>query len=378
VINSGVLSRLTEKCDIYFEGSLISKEWIIKKYADFFTTELSNGNRSVSIALHTGSVCFDIITLLIAALGCIYIDDLVNADIIESLKIGDFILYGQGKRERYIWRGFADKDYKTISNTALNQRHYAILEQPTKASRTYTPKQCWHLITPYNGDSRITDGRGIKKQNVNRNNFISYIFDIPSQTIPSITGISTVIVSEREAFDRIYKGIEIIYCENKHISLLDIVTASYYTDSGEEYQYGSNPAKTEPVLKITGKVATARDIVLNKHGNKTIGLIIIGPETLIKGSSELVDLLGRKTLRFAHITASIDSKCMEDLIEIEENAALFACTKEFLLQNSLPPQEHNPLTTELNKQVANIVNNAVTIINAEGGCPWVDLRKARE
>ena len=376
--NESVLPRLTDRCDIYFEGSLISKERIINIYADFFATALSSENHSVSVALHTGSVCFDIVSLLTAALGCLYIDETVNADIIESLQIGDFVLYGQDRRERYIWRGFADKDCNPILEMTVDKRHFAILEQPTKALKTYPPKQYWHLITPYNGDSRVTDGRGIKKQTANRNSFISFMFDTPSQIIPSITGVSAVIVSERELFDRICKGLVIVYGENKHIGLLDIVTASYYADSGEEYQYGSNPAKAEPVLKVTGKVSTARDLVLDKRGNKTVGLMVIGSGTLAKGRSELTDLLGRKSLRFAHISAGMDSDSAESIIETEECAAVFACTKEFLLQNSLPLQEHNPLTAELDRQVGNIVNNAVTVIDVDGGGSWSELKKIRE
>ena len=378
MINANALTCLTDRCDIYFEGSLISKEQIIKKYTDFIATVLSSENYSVSIALHTGSVCFDIISLLTAALGCIYIDDRENSDIIESLQIGDFVLYGQDKKQRYIWCGFADIECNPISNNDIDKRHYAILEQPTKASKTYTPKKSWNMIAPYNGDSRITDGRGIKKQTANRNNFISYMFDIPTQTIPSFTGVSAVIVSERGAFDRISKGLEIVYGENKRIGLLDIITASYYADSGEEYQYGNNPAKAEPVLKVTGKISTARDLVLDKRGNKTVGLMVIGSGGLAKGCSELTDLLGRKSLRFAHVAARIDTDNVESIIETEEGAAVFACTKEFLLKNSLPPQAHNPLIAELDRQVGNIVNNTIKVIGVDGGASWAEFKKARE
>ncbi len=376
--NASVLTCLTERCDIYFEGSLISKERIIKQYSDFCVTAMSSDDHSVSIALHTGSVCFDIVSLLSVALSCIYIDDTENVDIIESLQIGDFILYGEDRIERYIWRGFADKDCRPIPNKIGGKRHFAVLEQPTKSSKTYAPKQRWHLITPYNGDSLVTDGRGIKKQTANRNSFISYMFDIPCQTISSITGVSAVIVAERGVFDRISKGLELVYDKNKHIGLLDIVTASYYADSGEEYQYGSNPAKSEPVLKITGKISTARDLVLDKRRNKTVGLMVIGSNALANGVSELTDLLGRKSLRFAHVTTEMDSDIAAGIVESQEDASVFACTKEFLMQNSLPPQEDNLLTAQLDRQVGNIVNNAVSVINVDGGCSWRDFKKVRE
>jgi len=62
------LTTLTDKCEIYFEGLLISKEWILKKYIEFFASSLSEGERTVRIALHTGSVCFDMLAYIVAAL----------------------------------------------------------------------------------------------------------------------------------------------------------------------------------------------------------------------------------------------------------------------------------------------------------------------
>ena len=43
--DQNMLIRLTEKCDIYFEGSLISKERIVEKYADFFASSLGGGQQ---------------------------------------------------------------------------------------------------------------------------------------------------------------------------------------------------------------------------------------------------------------------------------------------------------------------------------------------
>ncbi len=234
------------------------------------------------------------------------------------------------------------------------------------------------LIKPYYGTSVVTDGRGIRRKNNKRADFISHILGVETTDVPSVTGVSTVIVNERGTFDRFSKGLRIVYGEGKSIGLLDIVTASYYTDSGEEYQYGNNPAKTEPVLKITGKISTARDLVLDKQGNTIVGLMVIGAGAALKGGSELTDLLGRKALKFTHVAVEIDSECAEEIIETQEDVAVFACTREFLLQNSLPPQETNDLTFELDKQVKNIVNNAVATEIVDGGCSWEELRKAKE
>ena len=368
--NEQVLFRLTDSCDIYFEKSLISKERIIKKYADFFASSISGDGHSVSVALHTGSVCFDIVSFITAALACVLLDETDAESIISSLNVGDMVLY---RNERYRWCGSEFKD----------GRQYLIIEQDGRGKNGKTTM--WvpfdsnkSLIRPYYGASDVTDGRGIKRKNTNRVDFISHILGVVASEVPSVTGVSTVIVAERDTFDRLSKGLRIVYGKGKGIGLLDIVTVSYFSDSGEEYQYGSNPAKTEPVLKITGKVSTARDLVLDKRGNKTVGLMVIGADAASKGGSELTDLLGRKSLKFVHIAAGIDSECVEGIIESQEDASVFACTKEFLLQNSWPPQVTNTLTVELDRQIENIVNNSVTTIVVDGGCSWEDLRKARE
>jgi len=370
VTNATSLIHLTETCDIYFEDSLISKERIIEKYADFLANVLSGEEHSVSIALHTGSICFDIVSFLTVALGCLSFDITTPEQIIASLNTGDMVIY---KNERFRWCGVESRDAKRYLKIEQDGRG-----KNGKYTRLIPYDANKNLIKPYYGDSELTDGRGIRKINANRTDFISHIFEVSPSEVPSIAGVSTVIVAERSAFDRISKGLEIVYGEGKRIGLLDIVTASYYADSGEEYQYGSNPAKVEPILKVTGKVSTARDLVLDKRGSKTVGLIVTGSGAMVKGGSELIDLLGRKSLRFAHITAEMDSESAESIIDAEKDAAVFACTKEFLLQNSLPPQEQNPLTAELDRQIGNIVNNAVTVINVDGDCSWADLKKVRE
>lgn len=364
------LNNLTDKCDIYFEESLISKEMIIKRYADFFTSSLSGDEHSVSVALHTGSVCFDAVLFIVAALAGITLDETDAESIIASLNEGDMVIY---KNERYRWCGMEVMDGK--------QYMVLLQDERGRASKTTTKAQFdknKNHLKPYFGASEVTDGRGIRHGNADRNDFISRVLGIPASDIPGVTGASTVVVAEREVFDRLVRGLRIVYGDGKSLRLLDIVTASYFSNTGEEYQYGNNPAKTEPALKVTGKISTARDLVLDKHGNKTIGLIVIGADAVSKGGSELEDLLGRRSLKFAHVSVSIDAEFAQSIIESQEETAVFACTKEFLLQNSLPPQKTNTLTVELDRQVNNIVNNAVETILIEDAFSWDDFRKVRE
>jgi len=382
VTNEQAFIRLIEECDIYFEDSIISKERIVQKYAEFFASSFGTQAHSIAVAQHTGSICFDVISFLIAALGCIALNESQSEDIVRSFNNGQMVILTSGtKKERWLWCGFM----RNISNEGLRlevsdfeNADYAMLEQPSSHSKYYLPRNRWNQISPYNGTSTRADGRGIRKVKTNRNEFISYLFDIPALSVPSIVDVSTVIVSDREMFKRIAEGIRIEYDEGKCINLLDLVTASYYTSNLEEHQYGTNPAKIEPNLKITSRISAARDLVLDKSGNKTVGFMIVGSDSIASGNAELSTLIERKSLKYVFVSATVDSEAVQNIIDTQEDASIFVCTKEFLLQHSLPVQSENPLTIELDMQIENIVNNEVSSLLIEGGCSWQDFKKIKE
>lgn len=356
-----VLLRFTENCDVFFEGSLISKEPIIKKYTDFFALSIYSQEHSTSVALHTGSLCFDIMAVVVAALACISIDKTNADDIIASLRDGDMVLY---KNMRCRWRGTEIRNNLLYLKVELNGRH------GNRGARILCPYETGKgIIKPYNGTSGVTDGRGIKHEESNRADFISYITNKPISEIPVITKLSVVIAGDKKLFKRIQEGLIIKYNE-KSICLSDIIPISYYTDGYEQYQFGNNPSKTEPVLKIAGKVSVARDIVLDNHGNKVIGLVVLGSEVASGGSSDLEDLLVRKSLKFTHVSMRIDSENAGDYIREDITPKVFACTREFLLQFNNSVRKFDKIVVELNRQIKNIINNKVTthVINSGYSC----------
>ena len=79
--------------DIYYGDALISKESIIKRYIKFFDNVFVGEKHSVSFALHTGSICFDIISVVAVTLGCLSYNFGTNDDIISGLQIGDMVMY---------------------------------------------------------------------------------------------------------------------------------------------------------------------------------------------------------------------------------------------------------------------------------------------
>ena len=82
-------NAILEKCDIYFGDALISKESVIEEYLSFFANSLVSKERTVNFALHTGSLCFDAVSIVAVALGCLSYNLSTNDDIISALQIDD-------------------------------------------------------------------------------------------------------------------------------------------------------------------------------------------------------------------------------------------------------------------------------------------------
>ena len=362
-------NAILNKCDIYYGEALVSKEAIIEKYLAFFADSLVSKERTVNFALHTGSICFDVISVVAVALGCLSYNLSTNDDIISSLRENDMILFDD---QRYRWKGVQDK----CGNLCM------VIEQDGKGKNGKTTRflpleRNKHLVKPYYGDSQITDGRGVKKHNGNREDFLSFAFEVNVTEIPAQIDVAIVIVAERSTFSEICKQVRIVYDEGKSVGLLDIIPAAYYTSSGEEHQFGLNPTKAEPVLKVTSKISTARDLVLDKHGNKVVGLLVTGGVSVMENGSELADLLRRKILRFAHVTSPMKAGLGEHILDMYEGASVFACTKELLSRSNQMIQSTNPFTSELHRQIMNVIHNTVTPIPVPNGWAWANYRRLK-
>ena len=362
-------NTLLEKCDIYYGDDLISKEAIIGKYLTFFATSLASKERTVNFSLHTGSLCFDVISIVAVALGCLSYNLTTNDDIISALQTDDMVMYNG---RRYRWKG-TRQEYGRLC---------MILEQDGKGRNgkavSYLPlEKNKHLIKPYYGDSQVTDGRGVRKKKTNREDFLAYAFDVDVKEIPTQIDVSVVIVADRSYFAEMCKHVRIAYGDGKRVSILDLFPAAFYTGSGEEYQFGQNPTKNEPVLKVTGKISTARDLVLERNGNKVVGLLVVSSDAQFADNSELSDLLRRKTLRFIYVTSPLQAETGKVILEQYESASVFACTKNVLSKNDQTIRTSNLLTMELHRQIMNITHNTVTEIPIGQGWSWDEYKNIK-
>lgn len=345
-IDSMMLSAI-EKTDILLDGEIVSREELIKCFGEFIVKTSMRDGHNVGIVMHTGSVCFDVIAITYAAFLCLLKNETDFTDVIQSLDIGDMVLYGKNKKERYIFNGFV---YGKEINASNIDVRYMKLKQ-NGGGLKYIPEKLWRFVEPYKGVSIRTDGRGIRKVSTIRDDFYVDVLGIASEDIPAIIDTSCVFAMSRERADWLLKGISISFSE-KNIKILELITASYFTEE-DEYCYGGNTSKNEAIIKITSKLSVARSLLYSRKGNTHIGLFVFDREIINRGLSELPELMNRKSLQTIYLCTPIDAELANTLLNGYDEAEVFACTKHYLNKFvDKPVVDYNQYTSELAIQSA--------------------------
>lgn len=374
------VNKLIEKCDLYFDGHIISKELLVKNYAEFLAYNFEK-KHNIVISLHTGSICFDIITVLVAMFSNIAYDKLTVNDFVDSLLPGNVLLNG---KERCRFEGFVDPhiapDGKVIKRIKL------VSETVSKGKKTETttwlPQTKWNQLKPYFGESSRLDGRGVRTDNKKRNDFLVSVFNMEPNEVPAFIEKSSVIVMNRERSEKIIENLTICY-DNKFIKVTEIMPVSYCSEN-EEYPYGGNPGKIEPAIKITNSISTARSIVTNTWSgndnwiNDIVGVSIMGFGAVSRARTEVSEMMKRRKLKYVFVTYNISSDEGETLLDEVEDASVFACTTEYLLNFSLPIVKRNPYTVELDKQVQSVINHETIALPVKTfDCDWGMYKKVQ-
>lgn len=355
------LKKVIEKCDICINGNIISKEMLLRTLVRFLDETISKHSHNVGFVLHTGSCCYDVIMLTYAAVNNLLCSEYDPEDAVHSLLPGDLVLYYSGKKpQKYSFSGFME----TLDSPISDDGNYILLEQ-SSTERTWVPRKLWSRIVPYFGKSEKLGGVGLRKENGLRERFCTEVLEMTAEETPRTVDVSTVIVMTRERANELINGISFQFGET-NMSLTDLVPVSYYTEGEQIYQYGSNPAKVEPVLKLTGKMSVARKLLLRRNMNRTPGLIVLGEESIKRGESELPELLDRSSLQYTYVCTHIDSENAPILVQNYEHASVFACTKDFLLSNTVPTKENNNYTRELASQIDAIIDREVISTLVDG------------
>mgnify|MGYP003310187407 CR=1 FL=1 len=102
--NDNYMKKILDSCEIYYEDSLISNETIMRQYISFFLNVSNQTESKVSFALHTGSICFDAVSVVAVALGCLARNMQTTDNIIDSLAIDDLVMF---RGEKHRWKGTA-------------------------------------------------------------------------------------------------------------------------------------------------------------------------------------------------------------------------------------------------------------------------------
>lgn len=359
-----MMKHAFEKIDVVYDSDLISGEYLIKMYENFLCDTFSEDHHNIGIVLHSGSLCFDIISVVFAAISNLILNDKNVEHVLDAISNGDIVTY---KKQRYVYRGI-----KTESFFGTPEE-FVVLEQDKNKQTEYVPRKRWNHIVPYFGNSQTTGGSGLRKTHSQRNEFIAEITGKEKSEIPGLVENSTVILMPRDRADDILRNVKIVYGERKIIKLLDLVTAAYYTEH-EEYNYGGNAEKVDPILKITSKIGVARRLVKKRADNEVKGAMILGLDGTSHDKSELSELMERVSLGYIYTSYSINSELGDELAETYPDANLFACTKEFLLNNSLPVNVSNYLTNVLNLQTGIIVDKTINSHFVEGNITWEEYK----
>lgn len=90
------MNKIIEKCDVCINGSVVSKELLIKTFSSFVSSTIEDKQHNVGIVLHTGSVCFDAILLSFAAISNVLYNETNATDIVLSLQADDLVLCYDG------------------------------------------------------------------------------------------------------------------------------------------------------------------------------------------------------------------------------------------------------------------------------------------
>ena len=163
------IKEILSKCKIAIEGNVISNETLMKYFSGYLSTASEKDEHNTGFVLHTGSICFDALAIVHAAITCMIYNESDTDDIISSLRPGDLVLYTPDKRPvKAEFQGFynlAGTAFR-LTDSSEHARYIKLICKKKRRNRiedevTYVPKNKWNRVAPYFGNSSNTDGRGM-------------------------------------------------------------------------------------------------------------------------------------------------------------------------------------------------------------------------
>lgn len=368
-----LVSKL-HKVKIYYKDQLISDEPIIRDYMDFLVRHLST---TPTLSLHTGSKCFDIVSIIVTFLKVA--EEAITQDFnIENLVPGDIVLHrtadGQTRRER--WIGIEKEP---------NGIEYIVTEEDGDGINGklsyYNPRETEESeYLPYIGESRTTGITKLSTQNGALNNLLGYIFNRDPRTIPVLAHTIETVV-DRNYFEDLIQNTKLVYANTNQAKLSDLVPFCYETKNSILHQIGPNSEKLTPVFIYTEKLSAARSRMFNNK-DLPFTLLVLKDITNADVVTDLDDFIDSGNDRINHVLIStkIHSQISRYLLDQDIDLNIYALSEE-KTKNYLasPIMNSNPITIELNQQLKqSVLKYKVEEILVSGGLSQEDYYEIRK
>ena len=336
------LKLVNQKCKFFYKQQLISTPQLLQAFIRYITITFSREQHNIGLILHTDSVLFDVLSISYSAIINLLSNNTTSDDFLSSLEGNEMVLYQSGNKiERY----------KFIGKTIKNNLEYIILEQ--HGGKTFVPPVLQNNISPYYGTSNRQDGRGIRTSHSTAiNDFFIDVLETQKEDIPSVFDTSSIIISTKDKASLV-KDIEIGFGEKKY-PLTSLITAAYFPEGEKPSYIGTNPGKTEVLLKFVSKLSVARKLLRARDGNQHLGVMVLGDQILHRCESELPALINRQNLKYVYLSSVTNTQFGENLLQENEDISLFACTKKIVEKYPVNTKVINPLLIQLSMQMETI------------------------
>ena len=283
------LCSLINKVDICLKGNVISNEEVLKIEEQFLTEAYKDGREHKTLFIqHTGSDYYDAIAFAIAVLSLIFMDETKAIDVTKDIEEGDIVTF---RSKRWIYSG----------TTVIDGVERYVLKGDK--DKMYIPEKSMCDVSPYNGKSKKLNGLGIGKSKSQRTEFLRNVAELKGTEISAAPSQSLVIFIDNHRFDELLNNVSFKF-QGENYLLLDLVTASFFTDNNELRKRG-NANNNEAMLKATLSIDKAREMIKEKHGNNIVGFIVFDDRAYKKYGMDLEELIYRKKLPYSLLVTKL-------------------------------------------------------------------------
>lgn len=283
------LCSLINKVDICLKGNVISNEEVLKIEEQFLTEAYKDGREHKTLFIqHTGSDYYEAIAFAIAVLSLIFMDETKAIDVTKDIEEGDIVTF---RSKRWIYSG----------TTVIDGVERYVLKGDK--GKMYIPEKSMCDVSPYNGKSKKLNGLGIGKSKSQRTEFLRKVAELKGTEISAAPSQSLVIFIDNHRFDELLNNVSFKF-QGENYLLLDLVTASFFTDNNELRKRG-NANNNEAMLKATLSIDKAREMIKEKHGNNIVGFIVFDDRAYKKYGMDLEELIYRKKLPYSLLVTKL-------------------------------------------------------------------------